>query len=690
MKAEGITAARTCLWRAAVTVFLLVPLLTPPSTFAQSNTANVILQAPRFVLTCEALGRIKSEHAGQYQYEDYASIVFAKETQDCATNLASTTAYSTERWSAAVDSLTQSANNSLKAAASKSDQSKGSLIDRIGSAIKAGNSPPPDPRNQMYAQEDRLRYFSNWAPGIASETATAIAKRSGESPLQPMSFDDSTDPATRVTQFFNYLSVRAAVTDLKQRREAILRDALGTGKLAPVLPPNYAVTTCVEFADLMNGLSVAYAAAVEPVFSACYGKPNDPLAYDMSKLWDFFEKTNAAFPREGKPWGSGTISARSEQYVKMAQPYVKPYREKQALLAAEQKQKTELAAAEQKRDAELAAKAAYEQAVAKRFGSVPQVQRVVWEGSKESVSSVLTPAETAFNELNRETLAAEQTAAAGSQFRASPKGEFEKTADHDARIASERKAFEIDQARRLPSLVADHRKTALQRQFGTPAITGLAYNADTETYRVQIGATRADYRVVLSIPVPLSQAQAVKNELQAATPLLLVDLSPSGMTLKSVVLRSGEQWRDGTIVEATRSPIAFGAQSLAVWDARIATRKAAQQVADQKAAAAQAVRDAEAARQAQAERVARNRRFNHSGPYLRAGAIVCLDMKGAMIADAIASSGNAYMATPAACKVLNDDIAPLAEAQAAVGDFSRVRLRGATGSGFTSSWNVIP
>lgn len=95
-------AGKVALCAGVVGLSAIAELLVPSIVLAQANSGAGVLQPPHFILTCEALGRIKSEE----QY--FADILFKKEAQDCATNPSLKVAYSSERWRAAIDSVAQS------------------------------------------------------------------------------------------------------------------------------------------------------------------------------------------------------------------------------------------------------------------------------------------------------------------------------------------------------------------------------------------------------------------------------------------------------------------------------------------------------------------------------------------------------------------------------------------------------
>ncbi len=337
----------------AATFALGLAWLVSPNAFAQAAGASAVLQQPWFILTCDLLGRVRREQ------EYFADSMFEKDLQECAKNPKRILAYTQEQWSAATYPLAQSLE-----------------------VMRKSSHSSPQKYNEVLALQDRLQYFSKWVPGIAREAARTIARQSGDSPLEAMTFDASTDAVGRVTRFFDYLMVRAEFSDLDQRANNILKEALDAKKLPPVLPATWVAMTCVDVVKLLNGLPIAYAAAVEPVFGACYEKPNSYLGYNLDQLAEFLQKTNADFPTTAGLWTGSTFSQNDQlgrRFSIVAAPYARAAAAENARIAAEQQ-----------RSAQLAESQAEVDAVNQQINS-KMAEHEVLVGEKYDIAVALTP-----------------------------------------------------------------------------------------------------------------------------------------------------------------------------------------------------------------------------------------------------------------------------------------------------------
>jgi hypothetical protein len=180
-----------------------------------------------------------------------------------------------------------------------------------------------------------------------------------------------------------------------------------------------------------------------------------------------------------------------------------------------------------------------------------------------------------FNELNIAVQDRTKPILATLTFTPPAKGEFEKTSDYEARVQQARSEFDANKAAAVAREADTERnvRTQVFNEFlGQPAVAESAYDADAETLKITIASPTSPLRILVKVSLPPQEAQTVKPALAENHPVVLLGLTNGEFTVPAFALWIGDNVYPGTVIEATKSPIVFGAAAAAQWPKTVALR----------------------------------------------------------------------------------------------------------------------
>lgn len=364
--------------------------------------------------------------------------------------------------------------------------------------------------------------------------------------------------------------------------------------------------------------------------------------------------------------------------------------EKKALLAKQNRAKA--AAAEKKKQKalkkkQLAAQKSLAQSKEAQRNAIYDVtglskeKRILWsEGLvKEYAPNRSGDISRHINVMNKEIMRELNPDNKKAAFIAPKKGEFEKTANYEKRLASEKKKFTAKEKAKRDAILKDEaniRQKTFNKYFGAPSVKSVKYNADGEYFDVVIGSSTSSYKIAGKYNAPIAQAKSLKATLTQIKPAVVFSVDTNAITPAVVMLDFATEITTLSSNDAGIVPITTGDEALAEWNEVLKQERVA------RSARLKQERKAEAA-----VRAARTKIYGHEGPFLVKGAFVCEGMESMFRMMAIRRA-NGYVSDPADCIVSSADIQPIIDVQHLQGNISRVTLKKAALRVFTPTSDI--
>lgn len=311
---------------------------------------------------------------------------------------------------------------------------------------------------------------------------------------------------------------------------------------------------------------------------------------------------------------------------------------------------------------------------------VTEKNRVVWQSGRELPEGRFPDIDTQFNTLNVAWEAAKKAESKESQFVPPTKGEFETTPAYTARLnalrvehqkhsLAQREQQRVDFARNWPATL----ELIFHEHLGNLSLESLTYNADAETFAFRIKSPRSPFQILATLDAPLATAPALKPEIESAFTVagrvgLVFSLNQGVMRPEGLLVRTEADVLNPSIVSSTRIPLRFGQDSANTWLAMKQTE--AHEAARRRDAEAQRMRERQR-NEAEARRAA----YQHNGPFLQKGALVCTDARSMIRAAAIQRANNQYVSMPAECIVAQGDFTPVTDLQRMNGGLIKVVIK---------------
>jgi len=288
------------------------------------------------------------------------------------------------------------------------------------------------------------------------------------------------------------------------------------------------------------------------------------------------------------------------------------------------------------------------------------------------------------------------------------RGEFEKTADFEKRLAAataearakheqqvanwrqEKVAAEQESQRMRNNentVLLNLLRPELQSRLGRVDIEQVKYDADAEAFDVTVASsTFSDFQVISRVAAPIDRARAVKEEISKGSAWAVFVLENQELKPRGVLLRGGKSGEifHGSVKRFSAPAFQFSARTRVAYEAQLTNEDAARQ--------AQAERDrAEQARQ-QAAAQERRRKERASWPAgaigtIDSGAFMCVSQKSAMKVLISERANNPYVSFPGDCIVVPNK-SFVAEHRESYNGLAVVRLIGSTQPGYADTSRV--
>jgi hypothetical protein len=288
------------------------------------------------------------------------------------------------------------------------------------------------------------------------------------------------------------------------------------------------------------------------------------------------------------------------------------------------------------------------------------------------------------------------------------RGEFEKTADFEKRLAAattkaraeheqqvaqwrqEKIATEQESQRmrnNQSAALLNLLRPELQSRLGRVDITQVTYDADAETFDVAVASSVfSDFRIVSRVATPIDRAPAVKEELSKGSAWAVFMLENQKLKPRGVLLRGGKTGEvfHGAVKSFSASNFQFSAQTRIAFEAQLTKEDSARQ--------AQAERDRVERERQQAAAQERRRKERANWPAgaigtIDSGTFMCVSQKSAMKVLVSERANNPYVSFPGDCLIIPNK-SYVAEHRETYNGLAVVRLVGSPQPGYTDTSRI--
>ncbi|WP_334186973.1 hypothetical protein [Noviherbaspirillum sp.] len=223
-------------------------------------------------------------------------------------------------------------------------------------------------------------------------------------------------------------------------------------------------------------------------------------------------------------------------------------RKEQAKLEAKQKQEAEQLAKRQEEEAKQAAIKKNQEnqrqqhvdrkAHAIQSSKVHPTNALVWIDSEDTRSARILstrtskPASECFGWIN---YFYQKSMGGNSTFHPPEKSEFEKSSDYANRVSQAKAKFEDTKAQR-DEQARNRLESLLLSQLGSPFISNVKYNADTEEFQLSVSSGMCAFDLPVKIKAPVKDAPQLKATLEQMKPVVVYEFAGDAMAAKYVQL----------------------------------------------------------------------------------------------------------------------------------------------------------
>lgn len=249
-------------------------------------------------------------------------------------------------------------------------------------------------------------------------------------------------------------------------------------------------------------------------------------------------------------------------------------RKEQAKLEAKKKLEADILAKRQEEEAKQAAikkeqenqhqQHAERKAHAMRSSKVQPLNALVWIDNEDARSAQMISARTSvsasecFGWVN---YFYQRSIEGNNTFHAPPKSEFEKSSDYANRVGQEKARFEETKTQRAEE-ARKKLESLLISQLGSPFISNVKYNADTEEFQLTVSPEKCSFDLPIKIKAPVKEAPQLKTTLEQMRPVVVYEFAGDTMAAKYIELLNNNKIAYTSSFNVT-APLKFNAENAA-------------------------------------------------------------------------------------------------------------------------------